>query len=203
MFNNILFKKNLGIIPTVFEKTNKGEYSFDLYSKLLRERILFISGEINDDNTNLIIAQLLYLEGDDSYSDIYIYINSVGGSVTNGLAIYDTMNYIKPDVCTFCLGTAYSMGAFLLAAGKKGKRFSLSNSRIMIHQPLGGSQGQASDIEINAKEIILLKKKLVEIFSLNTGKRIKKIMKDTDRDYFMSSEQALNYGIIDNILINR
>lgn len=195
--------KNFNIIPTVFEKTNKGEYSFDLYSKLLKERILFISGEINDDNTNLIIAQLLYLEGNDSYNDIYIYINSIGGSVTNGLAIYDTMNYIKPDICTFCLGTAYSMGAFLLAAGKKGKRFSLSNSRIMIHQPLGGVQGQASDIKINAKEIIFLKKRLVDLFSLNTGKKKKKIIKDTDRDYFMSSEEALRYGIIDNILINR
>lgn len=174
MKNNFSIFKNLNIIPTVFEKTIKGEYSFDLYSRLLRERILFVSGEINDDNTNLIIAQLLYLEGDDSYSDIYLYINSIGGSVTNGLAIYDTMNYIKPDVCTFCIGTAYSMGAFLLAAGKKGKRFSLSNSRIMIHQPLGGSQGQASDIEINAKEIILLKKKLVKLFSLSTRQENKK-----------------------------
>lgn len=193
----------MNLISTVIEKTNKGDYPMDLYSKLLRERIIFISGEINDDLTNLVISQLLYLEGDNSLKDIYVYINSMGGSVTNGLAIYDTMSYINPDISTLCLGSAYSMGAFLLSSGKKGKRFSLPNSRIMIHQPLGGAHGQASDIKINTDEILFLKKRLIKLLAKNTGKNEKKIERDTDRDFFLSPEDALSYGIIDSILINR
>lgn len=189
-------------IPTVIDKTNKGDYNYDLYSKLLKERIIFIFGEISNDATNIIIAQLLYLEGE-SDNDIYLYINSAGGSVSNGLAIFDTIKYIKPDVSTFCLGVAYSMGAFLLSSGKKGKRFSLPNSRIMIHQPLSGIQGQATDMKIHIKEVLKLKKKLSYIFSLNTNKSIKKIIMNTERDYFMSPLKALKYGIIDSILINR
>lgn len=199
--NKFFFKNS--IIPTVIDKTIKGEYTYDLYSKLLKERIIFIIGEISNDNTNLIIAQLLYLEGENSEKDIYIYINSTGGSISNGLAIFDTINYIKPDVSTFCLGAAYSMGAFLLSSGKKGKRFSLPNSRIMIHQPLSNVQGQATDMKIHVKEVLNLKMKMAYLFSLNTKKNIKKVLKDTERDYFMSPLNALKYGIIDSILLNR
>ncbi|ASS47100.1 ATP-dependent Clp protease proteolytic subunit [Candidatus Nasuia deltocephalinicola] len=196
-------KEIYNFIPTVIDKTNKGDYNYDLYSKLLKERIIFIFGEISNDITNLIIAQLLYLEGESNEKDIYIYINSIGGSVSNGLAIFDTINYIKSDVCTFCLGVAYSMGAFLLSSGKKGKRFSLSNSRIMIHQPLSGIQGQVTDMKIHVDEVLKLKRKLIYLFSLNTNKSIKKIIKDTERDFFMSPLKALKYGIIDSILLNK
>lgn len=194
--------KNNSNIPIILEKTNKGDYSYDLYSKLLKERIIFLSGEITDEISNSIIAQLLYLEGEDQNGDINFYINSNGGNISSGMAIYDTMNYIKCKISTICIGLAASMGAFLLSSGKKGKRYSLPNSRIMIHQPLGGAQGQASDIIIQAKEILYLKKTLNNILAYNTNQSVEKIIIDTDRDNFMSPLEALNYGIIDNILIN-
>lgn len=187
-------------IPYVIEKTSKGERSYDIYSRLLKDRIIMLSGEINDEVAASIVAQLLFLEATDPQKDIYLYINSPGGVVTSGFSIFDTMNYIKPDVCTICIGQAASMGAFLLSSGAKGKRFALPNARIMIHQPLGGARGQATDIQIQAEEILRLKKLLNEILSKNTGKSIKAIEKDTDRDYFMGSKEALEYGIIDKIL---
>jgi len=191
------------LVPIVIEKTGRGERAYDIYSRLLKDRIIILGTPIDDNVANLIIAQLLFLEAEDPEKDIYLYINSPGGVVTAGLAIYDTMQYIKPDVCTICLGQAASMGAVLLAAGAPGKRFTLPNSRIMIHQPLGGFQGQAKDIEIHAKEILRLKKMLNEILSRHTGQSIKKIEKDTDRDFFMSAEEAKEYGIVDKVLLRR
>ncbi len=191
------------LVPIVIEKTGRGERAYDIYSRLLKDRIIILGTPIDDNVANLIIAQLLFLEAEDPEKDIYLYINSPGGVVTSGLAIYDTMQYIKPDVCTICLGQAASMGAVLLAAGAPGKRFSLPNSRIMIHQPLGGFQGQAKDIEIHAKEILRLKKMINEILSKHTGQSIKKIEKDTDRDFFMSAEEAKEYGIVDRVLSRR
>ncbi|WP_456437426.1 ATP-dependent Clp endopeptidase proteolytic subunit ClpP [Desulfurobacterium sp.] len=191
------------LIPMVIEQTGRGERAYDIYSRLLKDRIIFLGTPIDDNIANLIIAQLLFLEAEDPEKDIYLYINSPGGVVTAGLAIYDTMQYIKPDVCTICLGQAASMGAVLLAAGAAGKRFALPHSRIMIHQPLGGFQGQAKDIEIHAKEILKLKKMLNEILSHHTGQSVRKIEKDTDRDFFMSAEEAKEYGIVDKVLYKR
>lgn len=190
----------MSYIPYVVEKTSKGERSYDIYSRLLKDRIILLSGEINDDVASSIVAQLLFLEAQDANKDIYLYINSPGGVVTSGLSIYDTMNYIKPDVSTICIGQAASMGAFLLSSGTKGKRFALPNARIMIHQPLGGARGQATDIEIQAREILKLKETLNKMLAKNTGNKLSKIEKDTERDYFMSSDEALSYGIIDKIL---
>lgn len=187
-------------IPYVIERTSRGERSYDIYSRLLKDRIVMLSGEIDDAVSASIVAQLLFLEAEDSQKDIYIYINSPGGVITSGLSIYDTMNYIKPDVCTICMGQAASMGAFLLSCGTKGKRFALPNSRIMIHQPLGGARGQASDIEIQAKEMLRLKQSLNEILAKNTGQKLAKIQKDSDRDFFMSADEAKDYGLIDKVL---
>ena len=193
----------MALIPMVVEQTDRGERSYDIYSKLLEERIIFITGEIEDGMANTVVAQLLYLEAKDSAKDIDIYINSPGGSVTAGLAIYDTMNFIKCDVKTICVGMAASMAAFLLSSGTKGKRFALPSSEIMIHQPLGGAQGQASDIKIQAEHILKLKKKLNTVLAANTGKPIEVIEKDTDRDNYLSAEEALRYGLIDKIFYNR
>lgn len=187
-------------VPIVIEKTGRGERSYDIYSRLLKDRIIMLSGQIDDGVAASIVSQLLFLEAEDPQKDIYLYINSPGGVVTSGLSIYDTMNYIKPDICTICIGQAASMGAFLLSCGTKGKRHSLPNSRIMIHQPLGGAQGQATDIEIQAKEILRLKATLNEILASNTSQSLEKIAKDTDRDFFMSAKEAKDYGLIDNIL---
>ncbi len=187
-------------IPYVIERTGRGERSYDIYSRLLKDRIIMLSGEINDAVASSIVAQLLFLEAEDPDKDIYLYINSPGGVITSGMSIYDTMNYIKPDVVTICIGQAASMGAFLLSSGAKGKRYALPHARIMIHQPLGGAQGQATDIEIQAKEILRLKKILNEILAKNTGQSYKKIAKDTERDFFMSAEEAKEYGLIDQIL---
>ena len=194
--------KNL-MVPMVIEQTNRGERSYDIYSKLLEERVVFITGEINDVSANLVIAQLLYLEYKDPDKDILMYINSPGGSVSAGLAIYDTMNYIKCDVSTICVGMAASMGAVLLSSGTKGKRFALPNSEIMIHQPLGGAQGQASDIAIHAEHILKTKKKLNKLLANQTGQPLEVIEKDTDRDNFMSATEARNYGLIDKIFDKR
>ncbi|ENM4761246.1 ATP-dependent Clp endopeptidase proteolytic subunit ClpP [Campylobacter upsaliensis] len=187
-------------IPYVIEKTSRGERSYDIYSRLLKDRIVMLSGEINDEVASSIVAQLLFLEAEDPQKDIYLYINSPGGVITSGFSIYDTMNYIKPDVCTICIGQAASMGAFLLSCGTKEKRFALPNSRIMIHQPLGGARGQATDIEIQAKEILRLKTILNEILAKNTGQKVAKISKDTERDFFMSALEAKEYGLIDKVL---
>ncbi|MBS4314129.1 ATP-dependent Clp endopeptidase proteolytic subunit ClpP [Campylobacter vulpis] len=187
-------------IPYVIEKTSRGERSYDIYSRLLKDRIIMLSGEINDDVASSIVAQLLFLEAEDPQKDIYLYINSPGGVITSGFSIYDTMNYIKPDVCTICIGQAASMGAFLLSCGAKEKRFALPNSRIMIHQPLGGARGQATDIEIQAKEILRLKTILNEILAKNTNQKITKIAKDTERDFFMSAVEAREYRLIDKVL---
>ncbi len=187
-------------IPYVIEKTGRGERSYDIYSRLLKDRIVMLSGEINDMVASSVVAQLLFLEAEDPDKDIYIYINSPGGVVTSGLSIYDTLNYIKPDICTICIGQAASMGAFLLSSGTKGKRFALPNSRIMIHQPLGGAQGQATDIEIQTKEILRMKRDLNRIISENTGQKIEKITKDTDRDFYLGAKEAVDYGIIDKVL---
>lgn len=191
------------LIPMVVEQTNRGERAFDIYSRLLKDRIIFVGGPINDHVANLIIAQLLFLESEDPDKDIHLYINSPGGVVYSGLAIYDTMQYIKADVSTICVGMAASMGALLLSAGTKGKRFALPNSRIMIHQPLGGAQGQASQIEIQAKEILLLKTKLNEILKNHTGQPLERIEQDTDRDYYMSAKSAVEYGLIDGVLTQK
>ena len=193
----------MALIPMVVEQTDRGERSYDIYSKLLEERIIFITGEINDAVANTVVAELLYLEAKDSTKDIDIYINSPGGSVTSGLAIYDTMNFIKCDVSTICIGMAASMAAFLLSSGTKGKRYALPSSEIMIHQPLGGAQGQASDIKIQAEHILALKKKLNSVLAANTGKPIEQIEKDTDRDNHLTAEDALGYGLIDKIFYNR
>lgn len=193
----------MALIPMVVEQTDRGERSYDIYSKLLEERIIFITGEINDTVANTVVAELLYLEAKDSTKDIDIYINSPGGSVTSGLAIYDTMNFIKCDVSTICIGMAASMAAFLLSSGTKGKRYALPSSEIMIHQPLGGAQGQASDIKIQAEHILALKKKLNSVLAANTGKPVEQIENDTDRDNYLTAEDALNYGLIDKIFYNR
>lgn len=187
-------------IPYVIEKTSRGERSYDIYSRLLKDRIVMLSGEIHDELAASIVAQLLFLEAEDPDKDIYLYINSPGGVITSGFSIYDTMNYIKPSVCTICIGQAASMGAFLLSCGEKSKRFALPNSRIMIHQPLGGARGQATDIEIQAKEILRMKEILNQILSQNTGQKLAKIAKDTDRDFFMSANEAKEYGLIDKVL---
>ncbi|BDA39385.1 ATP-dependent Clp protease proteolytic subunit [cyanobacterium endosymbiont of Braarudosphaera bigelowii] len=188
------------MIPTVIETSGRGERAFDIYSRLLRERIVFLGQEVKDENSNLIVAQLLFLEAEDPEKDIYLYINSPGGSVSSGLGIFDTMNKIQPDVCTVCIGLAASMGAFLLSAGAKGKRMSLPNSRIMIHQPLGGAQGQATDIEIQAREILYLKSLLNNHLADHTGQPLNKVAEDTERDFFMSAEEAKNYGLIDQVI---
>ena len=193
----------MSLIPMVVEQSPRGERSYDIYSRLLEDRIIFITGEINDGIANTVVAQLIYLEGKDPSKEIYLYINSPGGSVTSGLAIFDTMNYIKCDVSTICIGMAASMAAFLLASGTKGKRFALPNSEIMIHQPLGGAQGQASDIAIQAEHIIKIKKKMNKILAQNTGKSIEEVEKDTDRDNYLSAEEALKYGLIDKIFYDR
>ncbi|WP_028102778.1 ATP-dependent Clp endopeptidase proteolytic subunit ClpP [Pseudoduganella violaceinigra] len=201
--NPALDTEMLGLVPMVIEQSGRGERSYDIYSRLLKERVIFMVGPVNDQMANLIVAQLLFLESENPDKDISLYINSPGGSVSAGLAIYDTMQFIKPDVSTLCTGMAASMGAFLLAAGAKGKRFSLPNSRIMIHQPSGGSQGMASDIEIQAKEILYLRHRLNSIMAERTGQSIEQIAKDTDRDRFMSSDEAAEYGLIDKVLTSR
>ena len=195
--------QNLGYIPMVFEQSGRGERAYDIYSRLLKERVIFLVGPVNEMSANLVVAQLLFLESENPDKDIYLYINSPGGSVTAGMAIYDTMQFIKPAVSTICVGQAASMGAVLLAAGAKGKRYCLPHSRMMIHQPLGGFQGQASDIEIHAKEILYLRQKLNEILAKHTGQTVKAIEKDTDRDNFMSAEQSVKYGLVDKVLVNR
>jgi len=196
-------EKNLNLIPMVIEQTSRGERAFDIYSRLLKERVIFIVGPIDDYMANVVVAQLLFLESENTEKDICLYINSPGGVVTSGLSIYDTMQFIKPDVSTICIGQAASMGSLLLASGAKGKRFSLPHSRVMIHQPSGGFQGQVSDIEIHANEVIKLKRKLNEIMSKHTGQPIEQVEKDSDRDNFMDPQAALEYGIIDSILNTR
>ena len=193
----------LGLIPMVIEQSGRGERAYDIYSRLLKERVVFLVGPVNDATANLVVAQLLFLESENPDKDIYFYINSPGGSVSAGLAIYDTMQFIKPDVSTLCIGQAASMGAFLLTAGAKGKRYCLPNSRVMIHQPMGGFQGQASDIEIHAKEILYLRARLNEIMARHTGQPIERIERDTDRDNFLSGAEAVEYGLVDKVLTNR
>ena len=195
--------QGLGLVPMVIEQSGRGERAYDIYSRLLKERVVFLVGPVNEVSANLIVAQLLFLESENPDKDIFFYINSPGGSVSAGLAIYDTMQFIKPNVSTLCVGQAASMGALLLTAGEKGKRFCLPNSRVMIHQPMGGFQGQASDIEIHAREILYLRARLNEILALHTGQDIKTIEKDTDRDNFMAAEEAVKYGLIDNVLSRR
>jgi ATP-dependent Clp protease protease subunit len=202
-YNPALDTQALGMVPMVIEQSGRGERAYDIYSRLLKERVIFLVGPVNDQMANLIVAQMLFLESENPDKDISLYINSPGGSVSAGLAIFDTMNFIKPDVSTLCTGLAASMGAFLLAAGAKGKRFSLPNSRVMIHQPSGGSQGMASDIEIQAKEILYLRERLARIMADNTGQSIEQIHKDTDRDRFMSAEESVEYGMIDKVLTSR
>ncbi|BAZ44853.1 ATP-dependent Clp protease proteolytic subunit ClpP [Chondrocystis sp. NIES-4102] len=191
------------MIPTVIESSGRGDRAFDIYSRLLRERIVFLGQQVTDEIANLVVAQLLFLEAEDPDKDIYLYINSPGGSVSAGMGMFDTMNQIRPDVCTICIGLAASMGAFLLSAGAKGKRMSLPNSRIMIHQPLGGAQGQATDIEIQAKEILYLKQKLNQHLADHTGQPLSKIEEDTERDFFMSAEESKAYGLIDQVIARR
>ena len=193
----------MALVPMVIEQTGRGERSYDIFSRLLKERIIFVSGEVNDTMADLVVAQLLFLEAEDPEKDIQMYINSPGGNVTSGFAIFDTMNHIKPDVSTICVGLAASMGAILLTAGKKGKRFALPNADIMIHQPLGGSQGQAEDIRIQAEKILETRERLNKILAERTGQPLEKIEKDTDRDFFMSGEKAVEYGLIDKVLESR
>ncbi len=195
--------QGLGLVPMVVEQSGRGERAYDIYSRLLKERVVFLVGPVTDETANLVVAQLLFLEAENPDKDIYLYINSPGGVVTAGMSIYDTMQFIKPDVSTLCLGQAASMGAFLLNAGAKGKRFALPNSRIMIHQPLGGFQGQASDIEIHAKEILSLRAKLNKLMALHSGQSVENIEKDTDRDNFLSADEAAEYGLIDKVLSSR
>ncbi len=195
--------KNLGLIPMVIETSGRGERAYDIYSRLLKERVVFLVGPVTEASANLVVAQFLFLESENSEKDIHFYINSPGGMVSAGLAIYDTMQYIKPDVSTLCIGQAASMGALLLTAGAKGKRYCLPNSRVMIHQPLGGFQGQASDIEIHAREILYLKARLNEIMAKHTGRPVSDVEKDTDRDNFMSATESVNYGLIDAVLAHR
>lgn len=193
----------MSLVPVVVEQTNRGERSYDIYSRLLKERIIFLGEEVNDVTASLIVAQLLFLEAEDPDKDIHLYINSPGGSVTAGMAIFDTMQYIKPDVSTICIGMAASMGAFLLTAGAPGKRFALPNAEIMIHQPLGGARGQATDIQIHAEQILKIKRNLNRILSERTGQPIEKISADTERDYFMTAEEAMTYGIVDKVISHR
>jgi ATP-dependent Clp protease protease subunit len=195
--------QGLGMVPMVVEQSGRGERAYDIYSRLLKERVIFLVGPVNDTTANLVVAQLLFLEAENPDKDIHFYINSPGGSVSAGLSIYDTMQFIKPDVSTLCLGQACSMGAFLLTARAKGKRFALPNSRVMIHQPMGGFQGQASDIAIHAKEILSLRAKLNEIMAQHTGQPVERIERDTDRDNFLSAQEAAEYGLIDKVLLNR
>ena len=195
--------QNLGMVPIVIEQSGRGERAYDIYSRLLRERVIFLVGPINDQTANMVVAQLLFLESENPDKDISLYINSPGGSVSAGMAIFDTMQFIKPDVSTLCVGLAASMGAFLLAAGAKGKRYSLPNSRVMIHQPLGGAQGQATDIEIQAREILYLRERLNRILSERTGQPLEKIAADTERDFFMSADQAKEYGLLDEVIATR
>jgi len=195
--------QGLGMVPIVIEQSGRGERAYDIYSRLLRDRVIFVVGPINDMTANLVVAQLLFLESENPEKDISLYINSPGGSVYSGMAIYDTMQFIKPDVSTICVGMAASMGAFLLAAGAKGKRYALPNSRIMIHQPSGGSQGQATDIEIQAREILYLRERINAILSERTGQGVERIAKDTDRDNFMSADDAVSYGLVDKIFVKR
>lgn len=195
--------QSLGLVPMVVEQSGRGERAYDIYSRLLKERVIFLVGEVNDSTANLVVAQMLFLESENPDKDIHFYINSPGGSVSAGMAIYDTMQFVKPDVSTLCIGQAASMGAFLLTAGAPGKRFCLPNSRVMIHQPLGGFRGQASDIEIHAKEILYLKARLNEMLAKHSGKTLEDIARDTDRDNFMGAEEAVKYGLIDKVLSNR
>jgi ATP-dependent Clp protease, protease subunit len=195
--------QNLGMVPIVIEQSGRGERAYDIYSRLLRERIVFLVGPVNDATANLVVAQLLFLESENPDKDISLYINSPGGSVSAGMSIYDTMQFIRPQVSTLCMGLAASMGAFLLSAGAKGKRFSLPNSKIMIHQPLGGAQGQATDIEIHAREILKTREQLNRILAERTGQTLEKIQADTERDYFMSADEAQGYGLIDQVLAKR
>lgn len=193
----------LGLVPMVIETSGRGERAYDIYSRLLKERVIFLVGPVDDGTANLVVAQLLFLESENPDKDISFYINSPGGSVTAGMAIYDTMQFVKPDVSTLCVGQAASMGSFLLAAGARGKRFALPNSRVMIHQPMGGFQGQASDIEIHAKEILYMKQRLNEMLAKHTGQPIERIERDTDRDNFLSAEAAVEYGLVDKVLSSR
>ena len=195
--------QGLGLIPMVIEQSGRGERAYDIYSRLLKERVVFLVGPVNEMSANLIVAQLLFLESENPEKDISFYINSPGGSVSAGLAIYDTMQFVKPDVSTLCIGQAASMGAFLLAAGAKTKRFALPNSRVMIHQPMGGFQGQASDVEIHAREILYLRSRLNELMAKHTGQDVKTIEHDTDRDNFLSAEEAVKYGLVDKVLLSR
>jgi ATP-dependent Clp protease, protease subunit len=195
--------QGLGLIPMVIEQSGRGERAYDIYSRLLKERVVFLVGPVTEVTANLIVAQLLYLESENPDKDISFYVNSPGGSVSAGLAVYDTMQFVKPDVSTLCIGQAASMGALLLAAGAKGKRFALPNSRVMIHQPMGGFQGQASDVEIHAREILYLKGRLNEILARHTGQNVETVAKDTDRDNFLSADQAVNYGLVDRVLMSR
>ena len=195
--------QNLGLIPMVIEQSGRGERSFDIYSRLLKERVIFLVGEVNDQTANLVVAQLLFLESENPDKDISFYINSPGGSVTAGMSIYDTMQFIKPDVSTMCLGFAASMGAFLLAAGAKGKRYSLPNSKVMIHQVLGGARGQATDIEIHARDILRTKEQMNRILAERTGQDYEKIQRDTERDYFMTADEAKDYGLVDQVIAKR
>ena len=203
LMTNMIEPQGLGLIPMVVEQSGRGERSYDIYSRLLKERVIFLIGPVNDMTANLVVAQLLFLEAENPDKDISLYINSPGGSVTAGMSIYDTMQFIKPDVSTLCIGQAASMGAFLLAAGAKGKRFSLPNSRVMIHQPSGGFQGQSSDIQIQAKEIMYLREKLNAILAKHTGRSAEEIDRDTERDNFMSAEESVKYGMIDKVIANR
>ena len=195
--------QNLGLVPMVIETSGRGERAYDIYSRLLRERVIFLVGEVNDATASVVVAQLLFLESENPDKDIFFYINSPGGSVTAGMAIYDTMQFVKPNVSTLCIGQAASMGSFLLAAGEKGKRFALPNSRVMIHQPLGGFRGQASDIEIHAKEILYLKDRLNKLLAQHTGQSLEKVERDTDRDNFLSADAAVEYGLVDKVINNR
>jgi ATP-dependent Clp protease protease subunit len=195
--------QNLGMVPMVIEQSGRGERAYDIYSRLLRERVIFLVGPVNDATANLVVAQLLFLESENPDKDISFYINSPGGSVSAGMSIFDTMNFIKPDVSTLCMGMAASMGAFLLSAGTKGKRFALPNSKIMIHQPLGGAQGQATDIEIHAREILKTREQLNKILAERSGQPLEKIQNDTERDYYMTADEAANYGLIDKVLEKR
>jgi ATP-dependent Clp protease, protease subunit len=202
-FMSALETNNLGMVPIVIEQSGRGERAYDIYSRLLRERIVFLVGPINDQTANVVVAQMLFLESENPDKDIFLYINSPGGSVSSGLSIFDTMHFVKPDVSTLCMGIAASMGAFLLSAGAKGKRFALPNAKIMIHQPLGGAQGQATDIEIHAREILKTREQLNRILSERTGQPLDKIQADTERDYFMTADESKTYGLIDQVLDHR
>ncbi|GAA5114025.1 ATP-dependent Clp endopeptidase proteolytic subunit ClpP [Orbus sasakiae] len=202
-YTNHLLEQSMNLVPMVVEQNSRGERAYDIYSRLLKERIIFMTGQVEDHMANLIVAQMLFLEAENPEKDIYLYINSPGGVITAGMSIYDTMQFIKPDVSTICLGQACSMGAFLLTAGAKGKRYCLPNARVMIHQPLGGFQGQASDIQIHAKEVLKVKNRMNELMALHTGQPLDVIEKDTDRDNFMSAQQAVDYGLVDAIFDKR